>query len=84
VCASPSDQVNFDEAPNAADLECWNLACRGQGAQRDWVQPQGRGGLGKSQKRSRHLFLGASVKSAYASTNPRSNIANLTDLNKPQ
>jgi hypothetical protein len=84
VCAGPGNQVNFNEAPSAADLERWKLTGRGQSAQRDRVQPQARGGLGKSQKRSRHLFLGASVKSAYASTNPRSNIANLTDLNKPQ
>jgi hypothetical protein len=84
VCAGPCDQVNFNEAPNAADLECWNLACSSQGAQRDRVQAKRRGGFSESQKRSRHLFFGGSANLLYASTNPGSNIAKLSDLNKPQ
>jgi hypothetical protein len=48
VCAGPGNQVNFNEAPSAADLERWKLAGRGQGAQRDRMQAQASGGLGES------------------------------------
>jgi hypothetical protein len=47
VCAGPSDQVNFNEAPSTADLERWKLTPSGQGAQRHGVKPWARGGLGE-------------------------------------
>ena len=61
MCAGPGDQVNFNEAPSAADLERRKLTRCGQGAQRHGVQPQGRGGLGERQKRSGHLFFDGSA-----------------------
>jgi hypothetical protein len=44
-----------------ANLECWKLAGRGQGAQRDRVQAQVRSGLGERQERSSHLLAAPAV-----------------------
>jgi hypothetical protein len=35
VCAGPGEQVNFDETPDATDLERWDVASGGEGAQRN-------------------------------------------------
>jgi hypothetical protein len=56
VCAGPGDEVNFDEAPDAANLEGRDLASGGESAQRHRMQAQRGGGFGERQKGSRHLF----------------------------
>jgi hypothetical protein len=53
VCASPSNQVNFHEAPGAADLECRNLTRGSQGPQSHRMYPQNGGGLEGGKKRIR-------------------------------
>jgi hypothetical protein len=57
VCAGPGEQVNFNEAPSAAELKGRDLATSGQGAQGDRVQLQGRRSLGDGQQFLNHVFL---------------------------
>jgi hypothetical protein len=57
VCAGEGEQVKFNEAPGAAELECGDPTRRGQSAQRDGVQTKGRCGLGKRQQFFTHFSL---------------------------